>query len=497
VLLDGYLISHFQTGLKNLLDEAILHSPDFHEQALVEKYKKLDEIPFDFTRRMMSVLVEDPAGKAILFTKGAPEDVFHQCSQFELDGKLSPMDPQRMVGLKEQYASLSNDGFRVLAVARKELPGKNACSKEDERDLVLKGYVAFLDPPKKTAGSAIQALQKHGVAVKILTGDNDLISRKVCRDVGLSADPMLLGGDVEKMSDDELAAAAEKTTLFARLSPAHKQRVIRALRSKQHVVGFMGDGINDAPALRAADIGISVDTATDIAKESADLILLEKDLMVLEGGVIEGRKVFSNILKYIRMGASSNFGNMFSVLGASAFLPFIPMAPIQVLTNNLLYDFSQVPIPVDSVDPEQVALPRPWNISEITRFILFIGPISSIFDYTTFFVMLDIFHCWDPARASLFQTGWFVESLMTQTLIIHVIRTNKIPFIQSRASWPLVLTSLAIMAFGGWLPYSPLAPSLGLEHLPKLYWPILLATLLCYMCLTQTIKVWLLRKKWI
>ncbi len=497
VLLDGYLISHFQTGLKNLLDEAILNSSDFHEHALVEKYKKLDEIPFDFTRRMMSVLVEDPAGKAILFTKGAPEDVFHQCSHFELDGQLSPMDPKRMVGLKEQYASLSNEGFRVLAVARKELPGKQACAKEDERDLVLKGYVAFLDPPKKTAGSAIEALQKHGVAVKILTGDNDLISRKVCRDVGLAADPMVLGGEVEKMSDEELAIAAEKTTLFARLSPAHKQRVIRALRGKQHVVGFLGDGINDAPALRAADIGISVDTATDIAKESADLILLEKDLMVLEGGVIEGRKVFSNILKYIRMGASSNFGNMFSVLGASAFLPFIPMAPIQVLTNNLLYDFSQVPIPVDSVDPEQVALPRPWNISEITRFILFIGPISSIFDYTTFFVMLDLFHCWDPARASLFQTGWFVESLMTQTLIIHVIRTNKIPFIQSRASWPLVFTSVAIMAFGGWLPYSPLASSLGLEHLPTLYWPILLATLLCYMCLTQAIKVWLLRKKWI
>jgi Mg2+-importing ATPase len=497
VLLDGYLISHFQTGLKNLLDEAILHSSDFHEQALVEKYKKLDEIPFDFTRRMMSVLVEDPEGKTVLLTKGAPEDVFHQCSHFELDGKLSPMDPQRMGGLKEEYANLSNDGFRVLAVANKELPGKQVCSKEDECELVLKGYVAFLDPPKETAAGAIQALQRHGVAVKILTGDNDLISRKVCGDVGLPADPMLLGGDVEKMSDDELAEAAEKTTLFARLSPAHKQRVIGALRGKQHVVGFLGDGINDAPALRAADIGISVDTATDIAKESADLILLEKDLMVLEGGVIEGRKVFSNILKYIRMGASSNFGNMFSVLGASAFLPFIPMAPIQVLTNNLLYDFSQIPIPVDSVDPEQVALPRPWNISEITRFILFVGPISSIFDYTTFFVMLKVFHCWDPARASLFQTGWFVESLMTQTLIIHVIRTNKIPFIQSRASWPLTMTTLVIMALGAGLPYSPLASSLGMEALPKLYWPILLATLLCYMCLTQGIKVWLLRKKWI
>jgi P-type Mg2+ transporter len=497
VLLDGYLISSFQTGLKNLLDRAILDTPDFHQQELVGKYKKLDEIPFDFTRRMMSVLVEDPEGRAILFTKGAPEEVFHHCSHFELDGKLSPMDPNLIVGLREEYESLSNDGFRVLAVTRKELSGKHICSKSDETGLVLKGYVAFLDPPKETAGRAVEGLRNHGVAVKILTGDNQLVSRKVCKDVGLSPDPMLLGSDVEKMSDDELADAAQKATLFARLSPAHKQRVIRLLRSKGHVVGFMGDGINDAPALRAADIGISVDTATDIAKESADLILLDKDLMVLEGGVIEGRKVFANILKYIRMGASSNFGNMFSVLGASAFLPFIPMAPIQVLTNNLLYDFSQVPIPTDAVDDEQVAKPRPWNIDEIRRFILFIGPISSIFDYTTFFVMLWVFHCWDPSRASVFQTGWFVESLMTQTLIIHVIRTNRIPFIQSRASRPLVATSLAIMAFGAWLPYSPIASALGLSGLPALYWPILLLTLICYLSLTQAIKVWLLRKGWI
>jgi Mg2+-importing ATPase len=497
VLLDGYIISHFQTGLKNLLDTAILNSSDFHQQALIEKYKKLDEIPFDFTRRMMSVMVETPEGKAILLTKGAPEEIFHQCSQFELDGKLSPMDPALMKGLRDEYANLSSDGFRVLAVAVKELPGKQSCSKEDERDLVLKGYVAFLDPPKGTAAIAIQALHKHGVGVKILTGDNDLISRKVCRDVGLEPDPMLLGEAVEKMSDAELADAAEKTTLFARLTPAHKQRIVRLLRSKGHVVGFMGDGINDAPALHAADIGISVDTAVDIAKESADLILLEKDLMVLEGGVIEGRKVFANILKYIRMGASSNFGNMFSVLGASAFLPFIPMAPIQILTNNMLYDISQVPIPTDEVDEEQVARPRPWNIGEIRRFILCIGPISSIFDYTTFFVMLYLFKCSDPSRAPLFQTGWFVESLMTQTLIIHIIRTNKIPFFQSRASWSLILTTIAIMAFGAWLPYSPLASSLGLVHLPGLYWPILLATLLAYSCLTQAIKVWLLWRKWI
>jgi Mg2+-importing ATPase len=497
VLLKGYLISYFQTGLRNLLDRATLDSPDFHGMAVVEKYKKLDEIPFDFTRRMMSVLVEDPDGKTVLLTKGAPEEVFQHSSQFELDGKLSPMDPSLIVGLKEQYESLSNDGFRVLALATKDLPGKQICSKADERELVLRGYVAFLDPPKSTAARALEALHRHGVAVKILTGDNPLISRKVCKDVGLAAEPMLLGADVEKLSDEELGEAAEKTTLFARLSPAHKERVIRVLRGKGHVVGFLGDGINDAPALKAADVGISVDTATDIAKESADLILLEKDLTVLEGGVIEGRKVFANILKYIRMGASSNFGNMFSVLGASAFLPFLPMAPIQVLTNNLLYDFSQVPIPNDAVDDEQVARPRPWNIAEIKRFILFIGPISSIFDYTTFFVMLQVFHCWDPARASLFQTGWFVESLMTQTLIIHVIRTNKIPFIQSRASRALTLTTLSIMALGIWLPYSPIASSLGFTHLPTMYWPILVITLFAYMGLTQLTKVWLLRMKWI
>jgi Mg2+-importing ATPase len=497
VLLNGYLISYFQTGLKNLLDRAILDSTDFHGKAIVEKYKKLDELPFDFTRRMMSVLVQDPAGKAVLLTKGAPEEVFLRCSQFELEGNLSSMDPDRILGLKQQYDNLSNDGFRVLAVATKELPGKQICAKDDERELVLRGYVAFLDPPKDTAARALAALHEHGIAVKILTGDNALISRKVCKDVGLLADPMLLGADIEKLSDAELAEEAEKATLFARLSPAHKERVIRILRGKGHVVGFMGDGINDAPALRAADVGISVDTATDIAKESADLILLEKDLMVLQDGVIEGRKVFANIVKYIRMGASSNFGNMFSVLGASAFLPFLPMAPIQVLTNNLLYDFSQVPIPADAVDAEQVARPRPWNITEIRRFILFVGPISSIFDYTTFFVMLWVFDCWDPARAPLFQTGWFVESLMTQTLIIHVIRTNKIPFLQSRASWTLTLTTAAIMALGIWLPYSPVAAALGFTHLPRMYWPILLLTLLGYMGLTQIIKMRLLHRQWI
>jgi Mg2+-importing ATPase len=307
----------------------------------------------------------------------------------------------------------------------------------------------------------------------------------------------LLGSQVEAMSDSELAEAAANTVLFARMSPVHKQRIIEALQGKGHVVGYLGDGINDAPALRAADVGVSVDSAVDIAKESADAILLEKSLLVLDAGVMEGRKVFVNILKYIRMGASSNFGNMFSVLGASIFLPFLPMAPIQILTNNLLYDFSQVPIPTDAVDPEQVARPRPWSMGQIANFILLIGPCSSVFDYTTFLVMLYVFGCSDPARGPQFQTGWFVESLLTQTLIIHVIRTNRIPILQSHASWPLILTTVLVILAGAWLPFSPIGPALGFTHLPPLYWPLLLATLLSYVLLTQAVKAWLLRRAWL
>jgi Mg2+-importing ATPase len=498
VLRDAYLISHFQTGLKNVLDRAILdHRQDIHDQHNVEQHKKVDEIPFDFSRRMMSVVVEKPDGMVRLLTKGAPEEVFQRCTHFELEEEILPMDTVLIQDLRDEYQRLSADGFRVLTVAYKDLERLAAYSKDNEKDLVLLGYVAFLDPPKESASPAIAALQKHGVTVKILTGDNDLVSKKVCHDVGLPTEHVVLGSDIEKMSDEELLIAARRSTVFARLSPADKQRIIYVLRSNGHVVGYMGDGINDAPALRAADVGISVDTAVDIAKESADVILLEKSLMVLEEGVLEGRKVFANIIKYVRMGASSNFGNMFSVLGASAFLPFVPMLPIQVLTNNLLYDFSQVPIPTDNVDPEQIVKPRPWSMDEIKRFILFIGPISSIFDYTTYFVMLYVFNCWDASRSSLFQTGWFVESLMTQTLIIHIIRTNKIPFLQSKPSVPLILTSAMIMMIGMWLPHSSLAPSLGFTELPMLYWPILLVTLFCYVFLTQAVKTVLLRKNWI
>jgi Mg2+-importing ATPase len=517
VLLDAYLISHFQTGLKNVLDRAVLEHPEIDKKLSIQNYRKVDEIPFDFSRRMMSVIVETPDAEYEILTKGAPESIFSRCSQFESDGEFFPMEPILMGDLVQEYNDLSADGFRVLAVASKKVEKRAAYSKADEADLILKGYIAFLDPPKETATQAIAALQQHGVIVKVLTGDNDLVTRKVCSDVGLAVNEILLGNVVEHMTDAQLGQAVETTHVFARLSPTHKQRVVEALRRNGHVVGFMGDGINDAPALRAADVGISVDTAVDIARESADMILLEKSLMVLEEGVLEGRKVFVNILKYVRMGASSNFGNMFSVLGASALFPFVPMLPIQILTNNLLYDFSQVPIPTDNVGTDQTAKPHPWDIGEITRFILFIGPISSIFDYTTYAMMWFLFKCGEKGltpppelaahfahadvdhsyRAALFQTGWFVESLMTQTLIIHVIRTRKIPFLQARASMPLTLTTLIIMAAGAFLPYSPLALMLGFVPLPGLYWPLLVLTLLCYMGLTQLVKMWLIKKKWL
>jgi len=497
VLEMAYLNSYFQTGLRNVLDRAILDRGGADGQRELAGFKKVDEIPFDFSRKLMSVAVQTPAGSHRLICKGATVSVFQRCNRFELEGQIYPIDPLLITELKEECDELSADGFRVLAIAYKDTDGQAVYGKDDERDLVLKGYVAFLDPPKETAAPAIAALRDHGIAVKVLTGDNELVSRKVCREVRLPTDRVVLGGQVEAMSDAELAEAAEHATLFARLSPVDKQRILRALQSRGHVVGFLGDGINDSPALRTSDVGISVDSAVDIAKEAADIILLEKSLTVLADGVLEGRKVFANILKYVRMGASSNFGNMFSVLGASAFVPYLPMAPIQILTNNLLYDFSQVPIPADEVDPEQIAKPRPWHMGQIARFILFVGPCSSVFDYTTYLMMLYLFDCWNPANQSLFQTGWFVESLLTQTLIIHIIRTNRIPFLQSRASWPLTVTTAIIMAVGIWLPSSPIGPWLGFAPLLPLYWPLLAATLFCYVLLTQGVKMWLIRKAWI
>jgi Mg2+-importing ATPase len=497
VLIDAMLISHLQTGLKSTLDRAILRHQERHPEVSLDGYRKVDEMPFDFSRKIMSIVVDEPDGRRRLLAKGAPEEILRRCTTFEAEGDRFPAPLGFREDLREQCDALSADGFRVLAVAYADVTPKPAYGKEDECDLVLIGYVAFLDPPKETAAAAIAALREHGVGIKILTGDNELVTRAICSLVRLRRRRVLLGSQVARLSDDRLADAVERTTIFARLSPTDKERIIHSLQARGHVVGFLGDGINDAAALRAADVGISVDTAVDVAKESADIILLEKSLLILEEGVLEGRKVFSNVLKYIRMGASSNFGNMFSVLGASALLPFVPMAPLQVLTNNLLYDFSQVPIPTDNVDPEQITRPRPWDIGEIARFILAIGPISSIFDYTTYGVMYFLFGASTPAQAALFQTGWFVESLMTQTLIIHIIRTSKIPFLQSRPSGPLVATTVAVMAVGLWLPVSSLGPALGFVPLPGLYWPILGLTLLCYLALTQIVKHVLLRRRWI
>ena len=496
VLHYGYLNSYHHTGLKNLLDEAILDHEELEERLKAkEKYRKIDEIPFDFERRRMSVIVEDETGLNTLICKGAVDEVMRLCTRVNLHGELVAVEPEHDEKRRQIADDLNNQGFRVIALAYKEMPGSSddpVYSVKDESDLILLGFLAFLDPPKDTAAEALKRLHGLNVDVKVLTGDNEIITAYICKEVGMPVEHLLLGSQIEAMSETELAEAASATSVLARLAPAHKDRVIRALQSKGHVVGFMGDGINDAPALKAADVGISVDSAVDIAKESSDIILLENSLLVLEQGVLEGRRVFGNIIKYIKMAASSNFGNMFSVVGASAFLPFLPMLPIQVLTNNLLYDFSQTTIPTDEVDADWLIKPRQWTIGKILHFILFIGPISSIFDYLTFFMMLYVFNCWQ--NPVLFHTGWFVESLFTQTLIIHVIRTNKIPFIESRASWPLILTSLIIVSVGAWLTVSPLADTLGFVPLPPMYWLFLAAMLLCYAILTQVVKTWFIRR---
>jgi P-type Mg2+ transporter len=496
VLHYGYLNSYHHTGLKNLLDEAILDHEELEERLKAsEKYRKIDEIPFDFVRRRMSVVIEDETGLNILICKGALDEVMSQCSRMEINGEVVAMSPEYDAKSRQLAGVLNGEGFRVIALAYKEMPGAKdepVYSVKDESDLILLGFLAFLDPPKETASEALKRLHALNVDVKILTGDNEIITSYICKEVGMPVDNLLLGSLIEKMSDAELAEAVRSTSVFARLVPAHKERVVHALQKNGHVVGFMGDGINDAPALKAADVGISVDSAVDIAKESSDIILLENSLLILEQGVMEGRRVFGNIIKYIKMAASSNFGNMLSVVGASAFLPFLPMLPIQVLTNNLLYDFSQTTIPTDEVDADWLTKPRKWAIGDIQRFILFIGPISSIFDYVTFFIMIYIFHAW--TNPALFHTGWFVESLFTQTLIIHIIRTRKIPFIESRASWPLIVSSLIIVAVGAWLTVSPLAGALGFVPLPPKFWLLLAIMLVCYVALTQFVKTWFIRR---
>ncbi len=506
VLNFAFLNSFYQTGLKNLLDHAVLdHFELAAELKLKDAYRKVDEIPFDFERRRMSVVVATLVGGQEqhheLICKGAVEEVLAACTQVRvqestdasLDGERTmptlPLDSALLARTQAVTAGLNAEGLRVVAVAVKTLPpAQTTYSVADEAGLTLIGYIAFLDPPKESAAPALKKLAAHGIAVKVLTGDNEKVTRQVCRQVGLTADAVMLGSQVEALSDEALKAAAESHSIFAKLTPLHKERIVRALRASGHVVGFMGDGINDAPALRAADIGISVDSAVDIAKEAADIILLEKSLLVLDDGVVEGRTTFCNMLKYIRMTASSNFGNVLSVLVASAFLPFLPMLPLQLLVQNLLYDIGQTGIPFDNVDAELVTRPLKWNPADIGRFMLFFGPISSLFDLVTFAVMWWVFDANTVARQTLFQSGWFVVGLLTQTLVVHMVRTPKLPFLQSRAAWPLMTMTLLIMALGLWLPLSPLAGYFKLQALPAAYYGWLVAILLGYCTLTTLMK---------
>lgn len=518
VLRHAYLNSYFQTGYKNLMDIAIIHKTEEEEAEnsqltdLSEAYEKVDEIPFDFTRRRLSTVVQNKSGKTQMVTKGAVEEMLSICTFAEYDGKIEPITDEIRENILSTVDGLNDDGFRVLAIAQKSNPSPvGAFGVKDECDMVLLGYLAFLDPPKESTSDAIKALKAHGVTTKILTGDNDKVTRTICRHVGLKVRNMLLGSDLDNMSDAELAKVAETTDVFAKLSPAQKARVVSALRENGHTVGFMGDGINDAAAMKAADIGISVDTAVDIAKESADIILLEKDLMVLEEGIVEGRKTYANMIKYIKMTASSNFGNMFSVLAASALLPFLPMMSVHLIFLNLIYDLSCTAIPWDNVDEEFLTIPRKWDPSSVGSFMIWIGPTSSIFDFTTYIFMYFVFcplfvshgvlfnalgnHFSGAELAQMqanymgmFQAGWFVESMWSQTLVIHMIRTQKLPFIQSHASAPLTLLTFAGITVLTIIPFTAFGAMLGFVALPVSYFAYLIPCILLYMILATSLK---------
>ena len=505
ILRHAFLNSYFQTGLKNLIDLAIIADQDkLRGEDLKTAYTKVDEIPFDFNRRRMSVVVADQRGKTQLITKGAVEEMLRCCAFAELDGAVVPLTEAVCAFVTRKAEELNARGMRVIAVAHKTDPAPvGQFSVADEKNMVLLGFLAFLDPPKESAAAAISALRAHGVSVKILTGDNETVSRSICSQVGLPANQLLLGADVDAMTDGQLAQKAERIAVFAKLSPAQKARVVKVLRQAGHCVGYRGDGINDSPAMKAADVGISVDTAVDIAKESADVILLEKDLTVLEAGVVEGRKTYANMMKYIKMTVSSNFGNMFSVLAASAFLPFLPMAAIHLILLNLIYDLSCGAIPWDHVDSEFLEKPRKWDASSISRFMLWIGPTSSVFDITTYLLLYfvicpltaggQLYHqLTDPAARTLyiavFQAGWFVESMWTQTLVIHMIRTLKLPFLQSRASAPVTLLTLAGIGAVTAIPFTPLGAALGFARLPAVYFAWLALTVAGYMLLATVVK---------
>jgi Mg2+-importing ATPase len=489
----GYLNSRFQTGLKNLLDKAVLAHREL--EPVAARYRVVDEIPFDFQRRRMSVVLADGTGEHLLICKGAVEEMLSICAWAQTGDAVEPMTEERRRAIKAMTHSLNEDGLRVLVVAVRRQPAQaHAYGVADEDGLVAVGCLAFLDPPKDSAATAIRALHRHGVEVKVITGDNEAVTRKICREVGLEVADSVQGRDIESLDDAALDALVPRVTVFAKMSPLQKARVVRSLQRLGHTVGFLGDGINDAPALHDADVGISVDTATDIAKESADIILLEKNLMVLEEGVLEGRVTFGNIMKYIKMTASSNFGNVFSVLVASAFLPFLPMLPLQILVQNLLYDISQLSIPFDRMDEEYLSQPRRWDAGDIGRFMVWIGPVSSIFDITTFWLMWHVFGANTSAQQSLFHSGWFIEGLLSQTLIVHMIRTRRVPFLHSVASAPVLGLTIAVIVLGMLLPFSTLGSKIGMVPLPPMYFAWLALTLVSYCVLTQLMKLIYIRR---
>lgn len=477
VLLYTYLNSFHQTGVKNPLDKAVLEFQNIN----ISSYKKVEEIPFDFVRKLMSVAVVGPEGR-ILITKGAPEEIFQKCVLYQQGKKALPFTKEIESKAISYYESLSSSGYRVLAVAAKfQMEEKERYVKEDESELTFLGFVSFLDPAKKDVKTVLVELEAYGIEIKIITGDNELVTKKICDDIGLPIKGILLGKEISTMTDDALKTRAMSTTIFARFSPDEKNRVITALRGCGHVVGYMGDGINDAPSLKTADVGISVNTAVDVAKESADIILTQKGLESIVRGVVEGRRSFGNTMKYIMMGLSSNFGNMFSVLGAVAYLPFLPMLPIQILFNNFVYDASQITISSDRVDDEWVRTPRKWNLKRLKQFMFTFGLISSLFDIMTFVLLFSVFH----VSESVFQTGWFMESLATQTLVVHVIRTRKIPFLQSRPSTWLFLSTFACVAFGWMIPYTSFGTLLHFSPLPAHIALVIAGLVIIYLCLVE------------
>ena len=502
VLSLAWLNSFHQSGMKNLMDQAVVQFSEQNPKFQVPfAYSKVDELPFDFVRRRLSIVVKDAAGDQLLVCKGAVEEMLSISTHVMEAGEALPLDDRRREALLALANDYNEDGFRVLVVATRNIPkalARQQYTTSDERNLVIQGFLTFLDPPKETAGPAIAALQQIGVAIKVLTGDNAVVTSKICRQVGLEPGQPLLGVEIEAMDDATLLRRVEERTVFAKLTPLQKSRVLKALQTNGHTVGFLGDGINDAPALRDADVGISVDSGTDIAKESADIILLEKSLMVLEEGVLKGRETFGNIMKYLNMTASSNFGNVFSVLVASAFIPFMPMLAIHLLLQNLMYDISQLALPWDKMDKEYLAKPRKWDAKNIGRFMIWIGPTSSIFDITTFALMWYVFAANSVEMQTLFQSGWFVEGLLSQTLVVHMLRTRKIPFFQSTAALPVILMTGLVMVLGIYIPFSPLGNLVGLTPLPWSYFPWLVGTLLSYCVVAQVMKTLYIRrfKQW-